>query len=252
MGVEAVSEWVARAADDLKAVAGIAAVYLSGSVCVGAFNPISSDLDLVVITADPIDRVGLRRVAASLERQGVPPADGGLDLELFTVADSRTPSVPLRWHGGIRWHGDAAHAEVHSSHGYGDVDWAPSLELTRLHAIAVVGPEPGQLIGPVPEELLLAASRNELAEWSSYQPHWSLSGGVLTACRAWWFWAEGGLGSKIAAAEWALSRADPSELTIIQRALDLQSRSSSNAFTPGEAISFIDAIAQRISGPVGE
>ncbi len=251
MGVEAVSEWVARAADDLKAVAGIAAVYLSGSACVGAFNPDSSDLDLVVITADPIDSVGLRGVAAALERQGGPAAAGGLDLELFTVADSRSPSVPLHWHGAIRWHRDAAHAEVHSSHGYGDVDWAPSLELTRRHGIAVFGPEPEQLIGPVSEELLLAASRNELTEWASYQPHWSLPGGVLTACRAWWFWAEGGLGSKIAAAEWALARADPGESTIIQRALDLQSRSSSSAFTPGEVISFVHAVAQRISRPVG-
>ncbi|HET6875076.1 MAG TPA: aminoglycoside adenylyltransferase domain-containing protein, partial [Acidimicrobiales bacterium] len=127
------------------------------------------------------------------------------------------------------------------------LDWAPSLELTRRHGIAILGAGPRDLIGAVPEELLLGACRDELAEWASYEAHWSLPGGVLAACRAWWFWEEGGLGSKIAAAAWALVRADPADAVLIERALDLYWQAVPHDITAREVITFVGNVERKIS-----
>ncbi|HET6875591.1 MAG TPA: nucleotidyltransferase domain-containing protein, partial [Acidimicrobiales bacterium] len=131
IGGEVVADWVEGTSSIFRAALPITALYLTGSICLGAFNPALSDLDLSVITNQTVDEVGLGEVAGLLEGHGPPPAHGGLDVELFDAADARDPSMPLRWHGTIRWRRDVGRPEVHAASPYGALDWAPSLELTR-------------------------------------------------------------------------------------------------------------------------
>jgi len=222
-------------------------LYLTGSICTGGFNQTVSDLDLLMAVRSPVAEDVLRVLVAVLVELGPPPAAGGLDLEVFTLAGLRQPDTDLRWYGWIRWYG-GQEPHLQTAGALPLSDWAPALAIARRHATPLFGPPSAELIGRVPRHLLLTACREELAGWgANYEEHWSLSGGILTACRAWWYWAESGLGSKMDAGRWALSRVgDP---TLILQALDHQTTGAPHNLTPTATIAFVRHVAARIAQP---
>ena len=218
---------------------------MTGSTSTGGFHPGASDLDLVMVVDAPLDGDGLGELQAVLLDLGRPPTAGGLDLELFTRAGLRRPDRDLGWHAWIRWY-RSSEPRLQSGSELRSSDWAPGLALARRCAIPLMGPGPREVFGPIPRALVRAASLRELPGWEHPEPHWSIPGGVLTACRAWWCWAEAGLGSKIDAGRWALPRAEDPEP--IRWALQHYLTGESAGLTAQAAVQFIARTRSLTSG----
>lgn len=225
----------------------VCGLYLTGSICTGGFNSVVSDLDLVMVVESPLADDALARLRSGLIELGPPPAAGGLDLDVFTRTDLRRPARDLRWQAWIRGSQDQE-AQIQTRGSLHLSDWAPALAIARQHAVPVFGPPSAEVIGPIPHPLLLAACREELAGWGdNYEAHWSLPGGVLTACRAWWYWDQSGLGSKVDAGRWALGRVE--DPAVVQQALDHQLTGAPHNLTAPAAIAFVRDVAARIAEP---
>ena len=74
------------------------------------------------------------------------------------------------------------------------------LALGRDHAVALAGPPPAELIGPVPRELALDALAEAVAWYARHEPG---EPAFLAAARAWRYFEEGVWSSKRDALQWA-------------------------------------------------
>lgn len=173
---------------------GAVGLYLGGSACTGGFQVDVSDVDVILVVKSPVGVVELDRLCADLNELGSPPAAGGLDLDIFTCGGLQHPDPDPGWRSWVRW--TAGGTPVFQGDSLQLSDWAPALAIARERAIALFGRPPFEAFGPIPRRLVLQACREELAEWDRYQSFWSLPGGVLTACRVWWYSAEGRFGSR--------------------------------------------------------
>jgi hypothetical protein len=136
------------------------ALYLTGSLTYGGFDPGSSDIDyLAILERDvtPPERAGLEELHAALFRQ-------------YPVWCERTEGsyIPRSWldavlppphrrpyvNGGTFWHPDPP---------YGN-EWLINLHAVREAGIALIGPEPATLIPPVRIVDVRAANRRDLFE----------------------------------------------------------------------------------------
>jgi hypothetical protein len=219
---------------------------VTGSACTGGFHAGVSDLDLVMVVNSAVEASDLEQLAVDLLEVGLPPAAGGLDLEIFTRSGLQQPDPDPGWRSFVRWTAEGAPALL------GDAldlaDWAPELAIARERAITVFGPTAPEAFAPIPRRLILQACREELAGWEHYQPFWSLSGGVLTACRVWWYWAEARLGSKVDAGRWALGLAEEDEdRRLIGSALERQLTGQDSDLAPADVIAFVRRAAGRVA-----
>lgn len=198
-------------------------LYLRGSLASGDFDPRTSDIDFLVVTAEelPDDTFGAvaamhRRLAANdlpwvarLEGSYIPQRA----LRRHDPNHSRYPALSVGGRFGLDEHGS---------------DWIIQRYLIREKALALTGPSPASLVDPVlPEDLKLAA-RATLVEWwapqlqdlsrlsiREYQAY-----AVLTMCRALYTLHHGDVASKPAAAMWAMENLDAPWVPAIRRALE--------------------------------
>jgi hypothetical protein len=201
-------------AGSLGRCAPVRAVLLHGSAVLGDFLPGVSDLDLLVVVDRPLDAGEVDAFTAVLATADPAPA-AGLDLHVVTAATAAAPSPapPMELHVG-RYPG--ADLEVEPK-----VAAAPDLpaELSMAReGVALLGPAPREVIGPVDPAWLHARGEHWLTTWLGLlddEEHAVFM--VLTACRMWHFAVTGTHLSKTAAGRWALDR-EPS-LTAVRQAL---------------------------------
>lgn len=114
----------------------------------------------------------------------------------------------------------------------------------REHGRALMGPEPSRIFPPIPSAQLLEAFVGEL-RWA--EEHGSPSYQVLNACRAWRFFEEGVLCSKLEGAAWAKERATvPSVIAVIEAAV-AHRRGFTDAHPRSEiAREFLQKVARRV------
>ncbi len=201
--------------------ANFAGMYLYGSLASGDFNPDSSDVDFVVVTAVPIptDRLpaleamheGLTAVhphwAAHLEGSYVPLAD----LRRYDPQGGPYP----------HWHERRFYVAGHGS------DWIIQRYVLRKWGVVLAGPPPETLIDPVTADDLRRAVRGVLAEWWAPMlddPAWLQDRmyqafAILTMCRALHTLETGTVASKPAAARWAMALENGRWTAAIDRAL---------------------------------
>jgi predicted nucleotidyltransferase len=98
----------------------------------------------------------------------------------------------------------------------------------REHGVTLAGPEPKNLIDPVPADELRSEVRTAMAEWVEYASMPTKAGGmsqrlqtliVLSFCRILQTLESGKIASKKAAGEWALDALDAEWRGLIQQAL---------------------------------
>ncbi len=217
---------------EVRAVLGqdFVGLYLYGSLSSGDFNPRSSDIDFLVVTARelPAERVQAlkemhARLAASglkwakkLEGSYIPQAD----LRRYDPAHAMYPSIGVDWGFGINPHGR---------------DWVIQRYILRQQGAALAGPPPATLIDPVSTDDLRQAVLETLRDW--WQGHVLDSHrlrsreyqafAVLTMCRALHTLQTGAIVSKPVAAAWARRVLPPRWTGLIERALN---------FDPGDGI----------------
>ena len=211
-------------------------MYVHGSAAMGGFVPSRSDVDVLAVCARHLAAEEKTAVAHELSESRLPCPGVGLELSVITRETAREPA------------GDAPPFELHAAtaadepkvvdgtRGSGDPDLLAHVAMTRAAGIAVLGPEPAGVFGPVPRRALLRSSAEDL--------QWALDRGthayaVLNACRAMRFLDEDAVCSKIEGASWALARgADPH---VIEAALARQ-RGADVAPNPQAAKAFVQSI----------
>jgi hypothetical protein len=218
---DTLAQAASRALDD-----ALAAVILHGSVTLGDYLPGRSDIDLLLIVADPLTHAQLAGLAKAVGQQQ-PRAPFPVDLRVVTrtAAGVPTPLPPMEAYLRIKGPERRMHIEGRDR---GERDLAVEFSVCRAHGRSLLGAPPSELIGRVPDRWVLDAGDAQLADWQTIgddPPYAQLT--VLSACRVWRFAEERRHSSKDAAGLWAL-RHDPS-LQVIGDAL--HQRHSDPAYT---------------------
>jgi len=181
-------------------------LYLHGSLAGGDFNPRTSDVDFLVVTADELPAEIIPALAAMHARMTAGGSSWATELE-----GSYIPRHSLRRYDPSRARhphverGGELRVELHDS------DWVIQRHVLRERGIVVAGPAIRPMIDPVQPDELRQAVRELLAGWwaamlrddtrlrmTGYQPY-----AVLTMCRMLYTLQYGTIVSKPAAARWA-------------------------------------------------
>jgi hypothetical protein len=197
-------------------------LYLGGSLAGGGFDPLSSDVDFLVVTDEEVPHEKLPVLTAMHARL----ADGGQRLAV-QLEGSYIPMGALRCHNPphtVHPHvsiGGSLRVEQHDS------DWVIQRYVLREHGIAVAGPPIDTLIDPISAEELRQAVRELMHSWwapilddparlgqPSYRAY-----AVLTMCRVLYTLQHATIVPKSAAAHWAQQTLDPRWTELIERAL---------------------------------
>jgi hypothetical protein len=149
----------------------------------------------------PLSAEERRALVELVERKA--DTTGGIDLGVVTRAEAeapeRTPSVELY----IGIHGGRREFLEHAP----EPDLLIELAIVRALGRSLSGPEPAAVIGPVPDEWVLAHGDDVLARWEGLTDDAENADlMVLTACRIWHFAVEGRHRSKRQAALWVLAQ----------------------------------------------
>ena len=223
----------------------VASVILHGSLTLGDYLPGRSDVDLLVVVDDPLTDARFDRLTEAVAAHR-PWAPGRVDLRVVTrqVAASPTPAPPMEAYIEIT-PGSGSGLYVERRHP-GERDLVVELSMCRAHGRNLLGAAPGELIGEVPPEWVLAVGDAQLADWQAIgddPKHAELT--VLTTCRIWRFAEEGRFSSKPAAGTWALTR-DPT-LQVIRDALKQRHDDPATRIDPEQVAQLLALVRARLS-----
>lgn len=216
-------------------------VYLRGSLALGDFDPVTSDLDYLVVTEQPVSEAEFDALAALHARLAALPnryadhlegsyIDRG-SLRRFRPGERRHPTLGPDWAFGRREHGD---------------EWVLERWILRERGVALVGPPPDTLIEPISADDLCAAVRGALRTWGALPdaPEWLLrrnyqAFAVETMCRALHTLATGELASKPRAVAWALERLSEPWRGLVTRSRAWRADTTPDAATRREVMRFV-------------
>lgn len=209
------------------------AMYLTGSLALGDFDPASSDIDYVVVTSSELSTAAITRLrrlhecfdagnsewAKKIEAVYVPPAA----LSLSTLPEARFPQVEK---------GTSLFVEQL------EPGWSIHCATIRNYGVTIAGPDPRTLIDPVDPDVMRRASMGIAEEWYALSQgdqdwlDWMKSAQpfvVLTLCRLLYTLVTGGVASKPAAALWAEASLPSRWAEVIKRARDQSASSRDSA-----------------------
>ena len=183
---------------------GLVGAYLHGSAVLGGWHPRRSDIDVLAVSAAPVEPDVLRSLADAVSERAVTcPVERGLELGLVTAASAAEPCAEPRFELDLTTSAAAGDRLTLGGGRPGHADYLMHFAVCRAAGRALAGPPPAEVFGAVPAELLDAAFADELVWAAAHAPP---SYRVLNACRAWCFAAERRLVSKDEGGEWALGR----------------------------------------------
>jgi predicted nucleotidyltransferase len=183
--------YLAELVGRLERVTELEAVYLLGSGALGTWEPGSSDVDVVAVTArslTPHERLAVAEAAESL-----PSPARKLELVVYP-------------RGGEDWEVNLNTGEHVSFDATEEPPFWFVLDraMAEEHAVALLGPPWGELFAPVARESVLEALAQAL-DWQEREEPTGRSS-VLNSCRAWAWLETGEWLSKPAAAAWLRGR----------------------------------------------
>ena len=173
---------------------GLVGVYLHGSAALGGFTS-ASDLDVLVIADGPIPiaAVGKSLLGAVA---GFP-----LELSIVTSAAAAAPASPYPFVVHV-----ASPDRILTDDSNGDTDLIAHYAVCRVSGVALSGPAPAEVIGPVDRHRLLVYLAHEL-QWGL--DHGDQRYAVLNACRAAAYADTGLLLSKVSGGQWWVEHHGP-------------------------------------------
>lgn len=194
---------------------------LLGSLALGDFDPLRSDVDFLVVThaqPNPAQFEHLRALHARLRTSALPFASNyeGVYIPLANLRRYR-PEDAHAWLG----------SDGHFAWETQGSDWILQRHVARERGVIVSGPHPHDLIDAVPAEERLRACAALLQEWwapkladprdlrdAEYQAY-----AILTMCRARYTLATAEIAGKPLAARWMTERGDARTAAAISAAL---------------------------------
>jgi hypothetical protein len=207
-------------------------MYLSGSLALGDFNPHRSDIDLVIVTDAPVSG---ELFAALLAMHACIAADGSpwvakIDAVYVPALALHSDSPPGARYPVLESGRTLALDRLEDG-------WSVQCFTVREHGLAVAGPEPRSLVGPVDPDHIRRAGAVIAGTWldeARADPSWlewlrrreNQAFVVLTLCRLLYTLETGAVASKPGAARWAQQAAGPHWAGLIERSLAGQSDGS--------------------------
>lgn len=200
--------FAAAVTDDIAQILGadLVGVYLHGSLAFGCFNPLRSDVDLLVVTSGRLGRERWSRFERRLEGRSRAPYR--IELSVLTrddLARWRHPA-PFELHFG-----DAGAVAAGVDH-----DLAVHVAVLRARGRVLNGVAIEEVFPVVPQEDVHDAIMRDLS-WSA--AHSTQVYGVLNAARAVAYAQTGELLSKVEGAQWALDRVPAQHRAVVGQAL---------------------------------
>jgi hypothetical protein len=219
---------------------------LHGSLTQADFWPGTSDLDLLLVVERPLTSHDADALIDVVENADLGPA-AGIDLLVVTRRAASAGSAlsdedPGRELSVGRWPGPDQELEIEGPDEQVSDNW-PEFSEARANGRSLLGPEPRDIIGAVPDDRVRANSLGHLRRWlglTSDADNAALM--VVTACRMWRFELTGEHVSKTAAARWALE-VDPS-LAGVESALVARTTSRPATIAPAE----VERVLLRVLG----
>jgi Domain of unknown function (DUF4111)/Nucleotidyltransferase domain len=226
-------------------------MYLYGSLSNGDFDPVSSDIDFLVVTDATLPGAMvamLGELHARIAASGTPWADRlegsyipRAAIRRYDPANNCHPTIGADWEFGI-----GAHNE----------NWVIERAIVRERGVVIAGPPAPTLIDPITPDELRAAVRACLdpfweRQTEGQEPEWLRrrhyqAFAILTMCRACYTLEHGTVPSKFAAAQWAQETLPPPWPALIARALSWRSDHAPDDMT--EMRSFIRYTVRRAAG----
>ena len=219
----------------------LVAAYLVGSGALGGVTA-QSDVDVVAVCATDPPGALRRELAAGLGGLAMTWPLRGLELVLYARAAVATPARRPRFAmnlvvgPGMAYH-LALDPAADPAHWF-----LLDLAILRDHGRALVGPPPGELVGPIPRRWLLEAVRDSLAWHQASEP--ALERSVLNASRGWRFATEGVWSSKDDAAAWAPAHTD--DPTTVSTALAIRHGDHARPLDPDRVRAFQRRVLEHV------
>lgn len=222
----------------------LVALWLAGSLTTSDFSPERSDIDVIVISRERVADDAKTRVTSLLRHDILPVPAHGLDLVMYREAEvrsvKRVPESEYAIASGQEWSDEVSRG---GSYPGAILD----LGFARQRGAALEGPEPRELIGPIPEPWIV----DELAatvRWHATHVHDPFhdatgSNAVLNACRALHYVSERAFVSKSRGAEWLLARGAPE---IVGQAFAGRAAASREPLDRRDVLLFLEEASKRL------
>ena len=201
-------------------------VYLHGSLAMDCFNPAGSDLDLLVITEQPMPLEQKRAIAETLLRLSRQPAP--IEISFLSAADL-TPwryPTPFDLHYSEDWRERCEQALAGDGWRHwndsrqADADLAAHITITRARGICLLGRPIAQVLPPVPRQDYIASIWDDFL-WARARAAENPPYFILNACRIAAYLLDGRLCSKEEAGAWALNALPEDFHSPIKQALSI-------------------------------
>jgi hypothetical protein len=217
----------------------LVAVYLHGSSVLGGWTRDRSDVDILLVTGDEIDRSSLEQIGLALAGTAdACPSRKGLESSVVLAREAADPQPPWPFLLHVTT-GAGTAAIIYGADSPGDPDLLMHYTVCRSAGWAVHGPPARAQIGAVPREVILAYLADE-AGWGLENAPEAYA--VLNACRATVFLTDGQIVSKVDGGQIALRRGlGPAGL--IERALAQQEGLAAELRPAPDAVEFVHATA---------
>jgi predicted nucleotidyltransferase len=225
---------VERIAAELPDLLGpnLVGMYLYGSLAFGCYNPVRSDVDILVVTR--------RRIAAEARdplARFLHPLREKLEITFLT----RAQLEPWRYPAPFDYHLSGS-SEVHDGTG---VDIATEVTNARTASVALVGPPAGELLPEVPLEDYLDCIVRDIhwARARANEPGYM----VLNCCRALAYSRTGRVMSKAEGAEWGVRELPDEFRPLAEQALaDYRSNAKGDDLDVEEVLRFSEWVEARL------
>ena len=202
-------------------------LYLYGSLSSGDFDPASSDIDFLIVTADMLDEKTITDLEAMHQRIWETGQKWAFKLEGSYLPQRH---IPCYEKSGIAYPTVNEGKFFIAPH---DSDWIIQRHIIREQGVTLAGPDPQSLIDPVSKEDIHKAVIGFLEGWwfpmLDNLPYLKNRGNeyhvyaILSMCRSLHALEHGTIVSKPTAAKWAQSKFGNRWKLVIEQALSMQS-----------------------------
>lgn len=217
----------------------LAGLYLYGSAARGAYFEGQSDVDMICVVREPLSAERVRRLLDDVRAVTCPGTVKGLDLWVVPLSSAREPCAEPAFECWLLTSVDLE--LVRAGDDVGDARLVLLYAMCRDHGLALAGPPPLRVFGPIRRSWLVEAMHVDLALEGA--AGWYR---VLNACRTLHFIECGTMCGKLEGAAWARPRvADPS---LIDAALEWRRHGLGPPLPVARVAAFIDETAARLDG----
>lgn len=252
---EAIRAQVNQFREHAQAIIGVyfVSLYLHGSLAMGCFNPASSDIDLLVVTAEGMTVNTKRKIAEMLLHTSMAPNAIEISFLVEPAMHPFTHPLPYDFHYSETWRDEISIAlqngewQTWNDQQKTDADLTMHITVVNNRGICLYGKPIREVFPVIPAEYYKIALFSEF-HWALQQVLINPTYFILNACRIYAYLREGSILSKDEGGSWGL-RVFPSVYhALIQQALTLYRSNSDEEqkYLPTALDSFTNYMNERI------